>query len=262
MQVMSTNERSNVAATPLSESTAIVTGASRGFGRGIATALIGGGARVVGVARDRARLEAVGAELGDAFVPVAADAADPTVAGQLLDAHRPRVLVLNAGATPPVRPLHRHTWQTFSRNWEVDVQHVFNWTREALLLPLAPGSVVVALSSGAAVAGSPLSGGYAGAKAAIRFIAAYAGTESARAGLGIRVVSVLPRLTPATELGAPYVAAYAERDGVEVAAYRERLGPPLTPELVGAAVAELAADPGLDRAAYLLTADGLAPAPA
>jgi NAD(P)-dependent dehydrogenase (short-subunit alcohol dehydrogenase family) len=251
-----------MAATQLSGSTAIVTGASRGFGRGIARALAGAGALVVGVARDRARLEAVRAELGDAFVPVAADAADPVVAGQLLDAHRPRVLVLNAGASPLSRPLHRHTWLTFSRNWDVDVQHVFNWTREALLLPLAPGSTVIAFSSGAALAGSPLSGGYAGAKGTIRFIAAYAGMESARAGLGIRVVSVLPRLTPATDLGAPAVAAYAEREGVDVATYRERLGPPLTPELVGAAIAALATDPGLDRPAYLLTADGLTPAPA
>ena len=72
----------------LAESTAIITGASRGFGRGIATALVGAGARVVGVARDRVQLEAVRAELGGAFLPVAADAADPTVAGQLLDAHR------------------------------------------------------------------------------------------------------------------------------------------------------------------------------
>jgi NAD(P)-dependent dehydrogenase (short-subunit alcohol dehydrogenase family) len=254
--------RHDMAATQLSGSTAIVTGASRGFGRGIATALAGAGACVIGVARDRARLEAVRVELGDAFVPVAADAADPVVAGQLLDAHRPRVLVLNAGASPLSRPLHRHTWQTFSRNWEVDVQHVFNWTREALLLPLAPGSTVIAFSSGAALAGSPLSGGYAGAKGTIRFIAAYAGMESARAGLGIRVVSVLPRLTPATDLGAPAVAAYAEREGVDVATYWERLGPPLTPELVGAAIAALATDPGLDRPAYLLTADGLTPAPA
>jgi len=48
------------------------------------------------------------------------------------------VLVLNAGAAPLPRPVHHHTWQTFSRNWEVDVQQVFNFTREALLTPLAP----------------------------------------------------------------------------------------------------------------------------
>jgi NAD(P)-dependent dehydrogenase (short-subunit alcohol dehydrogenase family) len=242
--------------------TAIVTGASRGFGRATAAALAGAGAHVVGIARDRTRLDEVRAELGDAFTPVVADAADPTVAGQLLDRYRPATLVLNAGASPLSRPLHRQTWETFSRSWEVDVQHVFNWTREALLLPLAPGSSVIAFSSGAALAGSPLSGGYAGAKATIRFIAAYAAEESERAGLGIRVVSVLPGLTPATELGAAAVAAYAQRQGIEVEAFLERRGATLTADQVGEAVRDLATDAGLDRAAYLVTPDGLAPAPA
>ena len=72
------------------------------------------------------------------------------------------------------------------------MQHVFNWTREALLLPLEPASAVIAFSSGAAVNGSPLSGGYAGAKATIRFIASYAAAESGRNALGIRFTSVLP----------------------------------------------------------------------
>jgi nucleoside-diphosphate-sugar epimerase len=40
----------------LSGATALVTGASRGFGRAIAAALSGAGADVVGVARDRAGL--------------------------------------------------------------------------------------------------------------------------------------------------------------------------------------------------------------
>ena len=87
------------------------------------------------------------------------------------------------------------------------MQQVFHWTREALLRPLEPGSVVVAFSSGAAVAGSPLSGGYAGAKATIRFMASYAAEESERSGLGIRFVSVLPQLTPATDLGATAVGS-------------------------------------------------------
>jgi NADP-dependent 3-hydroxy acid dehydrogenase YdfG len=143
----------------LSGTTALVTGASRGFGRAVATALTQAGATVVGVARDHARLQELCSQLGDTFTPVAADATDPTIAGQLIDAYRPRTLVLNAGASPLSRPLHHHTWQTFSRTWDVDVQHAFHWTREALLAPLDPGSVVIALSSGAALQGSPLSGG-------------------------------------------------------------------------------------------------------
>lgn len=234
--------------------TALVTGASRGFGRGITTALSTAGAQVVGVARDHAPLEELRAELGGSFTAVAADAADPSVAGQLIDAYRPAILVLNAGAAPLPRPIQHHTWQTFSRNWDTDVQHAFHWTREALLAPLAPGSIVITLSSGAALRGSPLSGGYAGAKATIRFLTGYAAAESERAALGIRFVSLLPQLTPATALGARYVEAYAARKDVDVPQ-----GPPLTPGRVGQAITDLIAGPGPDQDAYLLTAAGLRP---
>jgi NAD(P)-dependent dehydrogenase (short-subunit alcohol dehydrogenase family) len=241
----------------LQGATALVTGASRGFGRGIATALSRAGAQVVGVARDHAPLEELGAELGESFTAVSADAADPTVAGQLIDAHRPAVLVLNAGATPLPRPVQHHTWQTFSRNWDIDVQHAFHWTREALLAPLAQGSVVITLSSGAALRGSPLSGGYAGAKAAIRWLTAYAAEESGRQELGIRFVSVLPQLTSATALGAVYVAAYAARQGAGAVAPGS--GAALTPEQVGQAITDLVTGEGYDTDAYLLTAAGLRP---
>jgi len=252
-----------MSAQELSGSTALVTGASRGFGRGVATALAGAGANVVGVARDRAALEEVRALVGDRFTPVAADAADPNVAGMLIDAYNPRVLVLAAGVPPLSRPLHRQTWETFSSNWNMDVRQVFHWLREALLRPLAPGSVVVAFSSGAALFGSPLSGGYAGSKATIRFISGYAADESKRAGLGIRFISVLPQLTPATGLGAAAVAAYAERQGMDVASYRESLGPVLTPEQVGKSVLDLIEGeaPGEGAEAYLVAAAGVRPAP-
>jgi NAD(P)-dependent dehydrogenase (short-subunit alcohol dehydrogenase family) len=245
----------------LSGTTALVTGASRGFGRAIVAALSAAGANVVGVARDQDRLRELRTELGESFVAVAADAADASVVGLLIDKYRPRTLVLNAGATPLPRPIQHHTWQTFSRNWEVDVQHVFHWTREALLAPLDPGSVVIAFSSGAAIGGSPLSGGYAGAKAAIRFISSYAAVESERHELGIRFVSVLPRLTPATDLGAAAVAGYAQREALDVATFLDRFGPTLTPDQVGKIIVDLAADASYVQKAYLVTAAGIAPAP-
>ena len=240
-----------------SETTALVTGASRGFGRAVATSLTAASAAVVGVARDRARLQQLRGALGATFTPVTADVTDPTVAGLLLDTHRPSILVLNAGAVPLTRPIHQHTWETFSRTWEVDVRHVFHWTREALLHPLAPGSVVVALSSGAALGGSPLSGGYAGAKATVRFLMSYAADESQRAGLGIRFVSVLPKLTPHTELGAAATAGYARRQGVEVGDFLAGFGPTLTTEHVGRAITDLASRPDEASGAYLLTPAGL-----
>jgi NADP-dependent 3-hydroxy acid dehydrogenase YdfG len=254
---MYTAEEIQMSAQQLSGTTALVTGASRGLGRGVAAALVHAGATVIGVARTQDRLTAVAAELGGQFTPVAADAADPVVAGQLIDQYQPRLIVLAAGAAPLSRPLHQQTWLTFSRNWEVDVQQVFGWLREALLRPLAPGSVVIAFSSGAAVAGSPLSGGYAGAKATIRFIAAYAADESERNALGIRFISVLPQLTPATDLGAAAVAGYAARAGLDVTEFLATRGPALTPEQAGQAILDLASDAGPGAGAYLLSAAGL-----
>ena len=107
------------------------------------------------------------------------DAADATVAWRLLDQYEPEVLLLVAGANPVMRPLQHQTWETFSVNWNTDVKIAFTWLREALLKPLPPGSRVVVVSSGAAINGSPASGGYAGAKATQRFIAAYAQEEVA-----------------------------------------------------------------------------------
>jgi NAD(P)-dependent dehydrogenase (short-subunit alcohol dehydrogenase family) len=244
---------------PLSGTSALVTGASRGFGRATAAALVQAGATVAGVARSGGQLAEVREELGPRFVPVVADAADPVSAARLLDQFRPTVLVLNAGASPLSRPLQGHTWESFSANWAVDVQQAFHWTREALLAPLEKGSLVVAFSSGAARFGSPLSGGYAGAKATIRFMAGYAAGESQRAGLGIRFTAVLPDLTPDTGLGAAAVAAYAARQGVDTAAFLAARGPVLQADRVGRAITELALDPALDGAAYVLNAGGLEP---
>jgi NAD(P)-dependent dehydrogenase (short-subunit alcohol dehydrogenase family) len=223
-------------------STALVTGASRGFGRAIATALSVDGARVIGVARHAEPLEELRVELGGRFVPVVADVTDAGLARALIEEHDPRVLVLNAGATPVMGSVRELTWESFSHNWEVDTQQAFHWTREALRLPLAPGSAVIALSSGAALRGSPLSGGYSGAKAAVRFISAYAAEESRRDKLGIRFTALLPQLTPATELGATGVAAYAADAGLDVDTFLEGFQPILTPEQVGEAVVELSKD--------------------
>jgi len=234
---------------------AIVVGASRGFGRGIAEAFADAGAKVVAVARDVSRLDG-------RLHPVAADATDPVVAGKLLGEWRPDVLALVAGAAPLLRPIHLHTWESFSANWLADVRMTFHWVREALLLPLREGSRIIVMSSGAAVNGSPLSGGYAGAKATQRFVADYAAQESQRLKLGIGVSAVMPRLTPATELGRPAVAAYAARLGVGEEEYLRQMGPPVTPAIAGAAFLQLATGAEGESGAYMLTAEGLRPAPA
>jgi hypothetical protein len=90
-------------------------------------------------------------------------------------------------------------------------------------------------------------------------ITAYAALESQRAGLGIDFISVLPTLTPATELGAKAVAAYAERQGVDVEVFMQSLPPALTAEQVGKSVLELATAGPWEHRAYTLSSAGLSP---
>jgi NAD(P)-dependent dehydrogenase (short-subunit alcohol dehydrogenase family) len=247
--------------TDLSDGTTIVVGASRGLGRGIATALAQAGAPVIALARNQTQLAEL-AEGADAIRTEVADATDPSVAGSLVDRYEPLNLILVAGASLLMRPLQHHTWETFSVNWHTDVRMTFHWLREALLKPLRPGSRVIVISSGAALQGSPLSGGYAGAKATQRFITAYAQEEANRAGLDITFTAVLPRITPRTDLGRQAVVAYAARSGQTEQEYVQQLGEPLTPDVAGAALVELirvdatAVAPG-----YLLTGAGLADLP-
>ena len=248
--------------TDLSGRTTIVVGASRGLGRGIATAFAEAGAPVVAVSRTAGAFPepAIGAGTGAGTIqPEVADAGDATVAASLLDRYQPQAVILVAGATPHMRPLHQQTWETFSVNWETDVRIAFHWLREALLTPLRPGSRVVVVSSGVVANpnGSPLSGGYAGAKTTQRLITGYAQEEALRAGLDITFTTVLPGFAPETGVGRPAVQAYAARFGQSVDEY---LGsdPMLTPAQAGSALVDLVQTDVADlAAAYVLPGAGI-----
>ena len=114
------------------------------------------------------------------------------------------------------------------------------------------------VSSGAAINGSPASGGYAGSKATQRFLAGYAHEESHRAGLDITVTAVMPRMTPLGDVGKRGVRAYAARSGQTEQEYLKQLGDLLSPEKAGSALVDLIrADPATTAPGYLLTAAGL-----
>jgi NAD(P)-dependent dehydrogenase (short-subunit alcohol dehydrogenase family) len=238
----------------------IVVGASRGLGRGMATALAEAGASVVAVSRTAAEFPQPTNGAGT-VQPELADAGDATVAASLIDRYEPEVIVLAAGAIPHMRPLQYQTWETFSVNWQTDVRIAFHWLREALLTPLRPGSRVVVISSGAALNanGSPLSGGYAGAKATQRFITGYAQEEANRAGLDITFTTVLPQFAPLTDVGRTAVHAYAARAGLSVQDFlRTQAFPLLTPEIAGSAMVKLAQLDAADVSpAYVLNGSGL-----
>ena len=241
----------------LSDQTTIVVGASRGLGHGIASAFAGTGAPVIAVSRTAAAF-AGPADRASTISSGVADAGDATVPARLFDHYRPQVVILVAGASPHMRPLQQQTWETFSVNWQTDVRIAFHWLREALLTPLGPGSRVIVVSSGAALNGSPLSGGYAGAKATQRFITGYAQDEATRAGLAITFTAVLPQFAPLTGVGRPAVQAYAARAGLSVEDFLAQQGPLVTPEIAGAALVELVqADAATLAPGYRLTGTGL-----
>lgn len=248
--------------TDLTGKTTLVVGASRGLGRGIALAFDKARAPVVAVARDQAALAELSAD-GTGIRTEATDATREEVASELIGRYHPDILILVAGAVPVGLPLHEHTWETFSVHWHADVKIAFGWLKAALLAPMRPGSRVIVISSGAAVFGSPASGGYAGAKATQRFIAAYAAEESHRAGLGITVTAVLPAMTPFGDVGKAGIRAYTARAGKTENEYLAGAGEPLTPELAGSALVDLVLrDPGTITAGYLLTPGGLRDLPA
>src|SRR6266481_8422960 len=124
------------------------------------------------VARGADALDSVHARLG--VTAISADVTDEPAAHRILSQIRPDILVLNAGARPPMGRFDQVSWADFAAPWETDVKGGLYWLQAALNLPLAAGARVLVGSSGAAQQGSPLSGGYAGAKRMLWLMAKYA----------------------------------------------------------------------------------------
>ncbi len=226
----------------LKDKKVVVTGGSRGLGLGLVEALVAYGARVTVVARDEEALASVRVRVGVATI--SADVTDETAAPRILADVRPEVLVLNAGAAPRMERLDRVSWADFTATWETDVRAGPYWLQAALNLPLKPGSRVLVGSSGAAVNGSPLSGGYAGAKHMLRFMARYANGIAKQKGLGIRFQAILPmQIIGGTGVGDEASSAYARSMGVDRQAYLARFGAPLPPRQFGEHVVAVLDDP-------------------
>ena len=226
----------------LKDKNVIVTGGSRGLGLGLVEALVAHGARVTVVARSADALASVRARLGVATI--SADVTDETAAHRILAEVGPDILVLNAGMPPPMGRLDQLSWADFAAPWEHDVKAGLHWLQAALKTPLKPGSRVLVVSSGAAVSGSPMSGGYGGAKRMLWFMAQYANGVAEQKKLGIRFQAIVPRqMVAGTGTGDAAATAYASHLGLTPEQYLARFGAPMPPREFGEKVVSVLDDP-------------------
>ncbi len=245
----------------LTGKTMVVIGGSGGVGRRIVEAGRRNGARVLAVARQEGPLRRLAAEVeGVEFL--ALDAADEAAPANVFAGLTPDLLVISGGAIPTAAPLHEQSWRDFSVNWESDVKIAFNFCKAALSRPLAPGACIVSISSGAAFAGSPNSGGYAGFKRTQAFIANYAQKESDRLQLGLRFITLAPRIMPDTELGKHAIAGYARYLGISAADFIQSMASPPKADDVATALLELAANQDQAKGkAFVVSGKGFEAAP-
>jgi NAD(P)-dependent dehydrogenase (short-subunit alcohol dehydrogenase family) len=239
----------------------VVIGGSRGVGRRIVEEGTRNGARVLAVARQEGPLKQLADEVSGVEI-LTFDATGEDAPAKVFRALLPDILVLCAGVFPPAAPLHEQSWQEFAVNWETDVKIAFHFCKAALSRPLPYGTSIILVSSGAALAGSPLSGGYAGAKRTQLFIANYSQKESDRLGLGLRFMALAPRMMPDTELGRRAVKGYSSYLGISEAAFVKSMDSLTDPGDVAGAVIALAANPDPSKGkAFIVSGRGFDPVP-
>ncbi|KAJ4750810.1 NAD(P)-binding Rossmann-fold superfamily protein [Rhynchospora pubera] len=162
---------------PLAGRTAIVTGASRGIGRGIASNLASLGADVIiGYSSNPSQAEALASELTTSRgIPVKADVSDPEAVQSLFDTAesafgRPvHILVANAGVVDPKYPTLADTSvEDWDNTFAVNTRGAFLCCREAAkrVVRGVGGRIIVITSS---LVGSPwpLFAAYTASKAAV-----------------------------------------------------------------------------------------------
>jgi NAD(P)-dependent dehydrogenase (short-subunit alcohol dehydrogenase family) len=240
----------------------VILGASGSVGTVLVRRLAADGAHILAVARNGSGLDALAKGVAGIDI-LSLDATQDDAPTQVFRTLSPDVLIVCGGATPPTAPIHELTWPQFSANWEGDVKMAFLFCRAALTKPLAAGSVVILISSGAALGGSPISGGYAGAKRTQMFIANYSQKESDRLGLGVRFVALAPAMImPNTALGKLAVDNYAKYLGIPVAAFVDSMKSPQTPHDVAEAVVALSRrQEGGQGSVFTVSSEGIAKVP-
>lgn len=181
----------------------LVTGASSGFGEGIARKFANQGHRVIAAARRSERLQALAQELGNALLPVELDVTqkssiDRALAELPADWQSVDVLVNNAGLALGLEPAH----QAQLADWETMIAtncQGLVWMTRALLPRMVDRGSGLVVNIGSVAGSYPYPGGnvYGATKA---FVEQF--TLNLRAdlvGTGVRATNIAPGMSGGTE---------------------------------------------------------------
>ncbi|MCF7979565.1 MAG: SDR family oxidoreductase [Chromatiaceae bacterium] len=176
----------------LANKVALITGASRGLGAGLAERFIEHGLRVAVCARTQPKLEGDSAKI----LSVAADVTDAEAMQQLCDTAVERfgridLWINNAGLLAPIGPLRDNDPAEFARHIQVNVVGVFNGSRAFIrhLRQRGGDGVLLNISSGAARNAYAGWSAYCAGKAAVDRMSESIALEESDTGLRVHAVA-------------------------------------------------------------------------
>ncbi len=192
-------------------SVALVTGASKGIGKAIASALCNSGYCVHGVARGSEELQLMQDELGSNFIPHATDVTGDEILTTIESLGRVDLLVNNAGTNKP-EPFLESTDEALDLMLQLNVRAAFRIAR-TVARAMGAGGCIINMTSQMGHVGSPRRTVYCMTKHALEGLTKAMAVELAP--MGIRVNSVAPTFveTPMTAsmLEDPDFAAFVHR---------------------------------------------------
>ncbi|MBX3593538.1 SDR family NAD(P)-dependent oxidoreductase [Sphingomonas sp.] len=212
--------------------TALITGATAGFGKAAARLFVEAGWRVIGTGRRADRLDALRSELGDAFHGAVFDIRDEGARDAALDALPDAfrdidLLVNNAGLALGIEPAQDATLANWKVMIETNVTALVSITHRLLPGLIARRGAIINLSSVAAT--YPYAGAnvYGGTKAFVKQFSL--SLRSDLAGTGVRVTSIEPGMAE-TEFTLVRTGSQAASDALYGGAR------PMTPEDIAAMI--------------------------
>lgn len=173
---------------------AIVTGAARGVAKGVATAFLKAGAKVLIVDREgdlgRATAQELGAigEVAFMEVDLADRAALPGIVEEAIRRFGRLDTLVNAAQASRQMPIMEHTFEAASLAFDTGFWPTFLLMQAAFPHLAATQGSVINFGSGAGFSGMPTQASYAAAKEAIRALSKVAATEWGEHGVRVNVV--------------------------------------------------------------------------